>query len=233
MNINPPCKKFIIFSGGGGVVFRAMEIELPSGKTILNVADIPASFDPNTTTVELGNVNGDVNLIQIDVKRPDKRISDMFIEREKTASDAIIQSATDLKSSNREDIIEICESAYYRRFEDMKGGMKIIIHAEKQSTCTLEIKYFIEDSRIKWKPTIQVEINEQTKKADIEAYIMVMNNSDFNFENVDLQFAEFELEREIGYDGFLTEFANEQAMQTEMPKAKLVRNLRKMKTFIK
>jgi hypothetical protein len=232
MTINPPCKKFIIFSGGGGLSFRSQTIEISSGQTLIEISDVPASFDPNTTTVELNNIKGNAKVIQIDVRRPDKRIMDMFINREKTASDAIIQSATDLKGSNREKIIQICESAYYRRYEDMKGTIIILVEAEESCESLLDIKYFIEDSRIKWKPTIQVEIDEKTKSANIEGYIMVMNNSDFSFENVELQFAEFELIKEVNDHGFLEQFEYEQAKQTELPATKLMKNLKKMKTMI-
>lgn len=233
MVINPPCKKFVIFSGGGGLIYRSQIVEVPTGRTIIDIGDVPASFDPNTTTVELIDVNGDASVAQIDVRRPDKRIMDMFINREKSASDTIIQSSTDLRGSNRQKIIQICESAYYRRYEDMTGSISVVVDAKENSNFTLQIKYFIEDSRIKWKPTIRVNIDEKTKKANIEGYIMVMNNSDFSFENVELQFAEFDLVSDVGEEGFLEEIAFEQAAQTNMPKTKMLQNLRRVKKFIK
>ncbi|MBD3226927.1 MAG: hypothetical protein GF329_01965 [Candidatus Lokiarchaeota archaeon] len=234
MKINPSCSTFIIFSGGGGLVTRSQMVEVQQGQTTFEITDVPASFDPNTTTVELlENVDDNVELVQIDVRRPDKRIVDSFIQREKTASDSIIQSSTDLRGANREKIIRICESAYYRRYEDMLGTIMISVKAKVPCKFKLQIKYFIEDTRIKWKPTIHVKINKDTHNAEIEGYIMVMNNSDFNFENVELQFAEFDLIREVGEEGLLGNIATEQAVQTKMPKTRLLQNLRRVKNIIK
>lgn len=233
MKINPPCKTFIIFSGGGGLIYRAQAVEVPAGQTTFEINDVPASFDPNTTTVELNDVSGEVELSQIDVRRPDKRIVDSFIQREKDASNQIIESSTDLRGANREKIIQICESAYYRRYEDMMGIISVSINAKVPSKFILQINYFIEDSRIKWKPTVHVKIDDLTKKATIEGYIMVMNNSDFNYENVDLQLAEFDLIREIGEEGFLEDIAEEQAVQTKMPKARMLQNLGRFRTLLK
>jgi hypothetical protein len=233
MKINPPCKRFIIFSGGGGLIVRSLSVDVPAGRTVFEVNEVPASYDPNTTTVEILNIKGKASLVQIDVRRPDKRIMDMFINREKTASDSIIQSSTDLRGGNREKIIQICESAYYRRYEDMTGSISISIDAETPSQFTLQIKYFMEDSRIKWKPTIRVNIDDEKKKANIEGYIMVMNNSDFNFENVEFQFAEFDLIQEVGEEGFLSGIETAQAKQTLMPETKLLQNLKRVRKFIK
>jgi hypothetical protein len=233
MKINPPCKTFIIFSGGGGLIYRAQPVEVPAGQTIFEISDVPASFDPNTTTVELKDVSGEVELSQIDVRRPDKRIVDSFIQREKDASNQIIESSTDLRGANREKIIQICESAYYRRYEDMMGIISVSVNAKVPSKFILQINYFIEDSRIKWKPTVHVKIDDITKKAIIEGYIMVMNNSDFNYENVDLQLAEFDLIREVGEEGFLDDIEEEQAVQTKMSKARMLQNLGRFRTLLK
>ncbi len=234
MKINPPCKKFVIFSGGGGLIMRVQAVEVPAGQTTFEISEVPASFDPNTTTVELTNVvSGEVELIQTDVRRPDKRIVDSFIEREKTASNQIIQASTDLRGTNRDKIIQICESAYYRRYEDMVGLISVSVNAKSPSKFTLQINYFIEDSRIKWKPAIHVTIEKATKKAHIEGYIMVMNNSDFNFEDVEFEFAEFEVVSETGEEGFLYDLEEEQAEQTKMPKARMLQNLNRMRTLLK
>ncbi|TFF85235.1 MAG: hypothetical protein EU551_04435 [Promethearchaeota archaeon] len=233
MKINPPCKTFIIFSGGGGLIYRAQAVEVPAGQTTFEISDVPASFDPNTTTVELNDVSGEVELSQIDVRRPDKRIVDSFIQREKDASNQIIESSTDLRGANREKIIQICESAYYRRYEDMMGIISVSVKAKVPSKFILKINYFIEDSRIKWKPTVHVKIDDITKKAKIEGYIMVMNNSDFNYENVDLQLAEFDLIREVGEEGFLDDIEEEQAVQTKMSKARMLQNLGRFRTLLK
>ena len=234
MKTNPPCKKFVIFSGGGGLITRSQVVEVPAGQTTFEISEVPASFDPNTTTVELLDITtGDVELNQTDVRRPDKRIVESFIQREKAASDAIIKASTDLRGSNREKIIQICESAYYRRYEDMIGMVSVSINAKVPTKFTLQISYFIEDSRIKWKPAIHVKIDKQTKQARVEGYIMVMNNSDFSFENVECEFAEFEVIHEVGEEGFLEDLEMEQAVQTKMPKARMLKNLARVRTVLK
>jgi hypothetical protein len=234
MKINPPCKKFVIFSGGGGLISRSQVVETSTGLTSFEISEVPASFDPNTTTIEvLDVVLGEVELVQTDVRRPDKRIVDSFIQREKTASDTIIKASTDLRGTNRDKIIQICESAYYRRYEDMSGTIVVSINAKVPSKFTLQINYFVEDTRIKWKPAIHVNIDKKTKVGKIEGYIMVMNNSDFTFENVELEFADFDLIQEVGEVGFLDDFEAEQAVQTEMPKTRMLQNLRRMKSLIK
>jgi hypothetical protein len=78
-----------------------------------------------------------VELSQTDVRRPDKRIVDSFIDREKTASDAIIKASTDLRGTNREKIIQICESVYYRRYENMLGTIVVFMNAKSGSKFTL------------------------------------------------------------------------------------------------
>ena len=98
---------------------------------------------------------------------------DSFIQREKDASNQIIQASTDLRGVSRDKIIQICESAYYRRYEDMLETISVSVNAKVASKFTLQINYFIEDSRIKWKPSIHVNIDKVTKKAHIEGYIMV------------------------------------------------------------
>lgn len=234
MKINPPCKKFVIFSGGGGLISRSLVVEVPAGQTSFEISEVPASFDPNTTTVELLDiVSGEVELIQTDVRRPDKRIVDSFIQREKDASNQIIQASTDLRGANRDKIIQISESAYYRRYEDMLGTITVSVNAKAPSKFTLQINYFIEDSRIKWKPAIHVNIDKATKRADISGFIMVMNNSDFNFENVECEFAEFEVISEVGEEGFLDDLEMEQQVQTKMPKARMLQNINRMRTLLK
>lgn len=227
MRINPPCKKFVVFSGGGGLISRSQVVDVPAGRTSFEISDVPASFDPNTTMVELLDVTGDVALAQIDVKRPDKRIMDNFITREKTASDNIISASTDLRGSSREKIIQICESAYYRRYEDMLGSISVLLEAKAPSTFTLRVRYFIEDTRIKWRPTVHVNIDPKTHQATLEGYIMIMNNSDFSFENVEVEFAEFELTADVTEEGFFEDLATEQAVQNKMPSTNLLKRMKK------
>ncbi|MHA1733139.1 MAG: hypothetical protein ACTSU5_14420 [Promethearchaeota archaeon] len=225
--INPPCKKFVVFSGGGGLVSRSQQVEVPPGRSRFDIADVPASFDLNTTTVEVIGAEGAVELVQVDVRRPDKRIMDQFISREKQASDSIIQSSTDLRGANREKIIQICESAYYRRYEDMLGTISVIVDAKGPAKFTLQVKYFVEDSRIKWRPSIHVHVDPKTKRATIEGHLQVMNNSGFAFENVDLGFAQFDLQYDVGEEGFLDLIEAEQAVQTMMSKPQMLKRMKR------
>ncbi len=235
MKINPPNKKFVIFSGGGGLMVRSQTVEVPAGRTIFEIDDVPASFDPNTTTIEISEPSegSGIELVQIDVRRPDKRIIDSFIAREKNASNAIIQSSTDLRGESRDRIIQICESAYYRRFEDMFGAINVVIDAKAPGRFTLQVKYFLEDSRIKWRPGIHAYIDPKSKTSRVEFHIQVMNNSDFSFENVEVQFAEFELESEVGEQGYLANIATEQAVQNKMSAPNLLRQVKRVKKFFK
>jgi len=57
------------------LITRSQVVEVPAGQTTFEISEVPASFDPNTTTVELLDISvGDVELSQTDVRRPDKRI---------------------------------------------------------------------------------------------------------------------------------------------------------------
>ncbi|MHC1590703.1 MAG: hypothetical protein ACXQS8_01315, partial [Candidatus Helarchaeales archaeon] len=66
MKVNPPITRAIIFSGGGGLVVRQQKIKVNPGKNIFEVQEVPASFDPDTTTVEIQSSQPDkVKLIQL------------------------------------------------------------------------------------------------------------------------------------------------------------------------
>jgi hypothetical protein len=51
----------------------------------------------------------------------------------------------------------------------------------------------LSDVRIRWNTTLQVNINEDGKTAEIEGFIVVDNQTGFTYENVELGFAIFEL----------------------------------------
>jgi len=194
LRINPPITDAIIFSGGGGLVIRKQKVKVTPGKNNLEIMDVPASFDPETITVELeGEQLDNIKLHQLSVKLPDRTIVDMVIQRERNASNNIITNATDLRAESRKQILAICESAYYRQYEDMMGKLDIIVQSDIEGEINLSIKYFIIDMRIRWKPGVQVDLDEKNQAAKIVGYINVDNNSDFIFENVELEFAEFEL----------------------------------------
>ena len=194
MRINPPITDTIIFSGGGGLVIRKQKAKVSPGKNNFEIMDVPASFDPEQVIVEIVSEFQDkVKLSQLSIKLPDKTIVNMGISRERTASNNIITNATDLRAESRKKILAICESAYYRQYEDMFGEIDIVVASEGDAEINLTLKYFIIDLRIRWKPGVQVDLDEKNNVAKIVGYINVDNNSDFIFENVELEFAEFDL----------------------------------------
>ena len=214
MKINPQIKEAIIFSGGGGLAIREQKVKILPGKNTLEILEVPSSFDAETITVEIETEHKDgIKLVQVSVSLPDKTISDMVISREKSAANQIISQATDLRTG-RNEILRICESAYYRQYEDMKGELTVIIQSDLEAEIQLTIKYFFTDMRIRWKPGIQVDLNENT--ARMVGYINVNNNSDFIFENVELKFAEFELAPEYA-DEDQYDFNEEEEIELDNP----------------
>ncbi|MFX0101845.1 MAG: hypothetical protein ACFFCS_19930 [Candidatus Hodarchaeota archaeon] len=232
MKINPQPTKFIIFSGGGGMIERVQKVRVNSGVNRIEIDNVPAAFDPTTTTVFFPEPKEGINLMQVDVKRPDKRIVDNFINRERGAASQIIQNATDLRGSNRDQIIQLIESAHYRRYEDMNGTIIVSLEANSEKEISLGIRYFIEDSRIKWEPSLHIKINEGDNTATIEGFILVMNNTDISYPQCQVGFAEFEMESYVGEEGYLDDLGYEQEKQSVMPKKRMMSNLKKMNALL-
>lgn len=232
MKINPQPTKFIIFSGGGGLVFRQQEVKVTPGINTFEIDDVPAAFDPKTVTVELVNTPEGVDLVQIDVKRPDKNIMNQFIQREKNAATNIINASTDLRGQNRDKIVTMIESTHYRAYEDVLATFSVILNSRVDATIELEIRYFLEDARIKWEPSMHISMNYDSGEASLEGFILVMNNSDFTYPQCELQFAEFELERAVSEAGYLHDLEEEQTAQNVIPASKMVQNLKRMKSLL-
>ncbi|MBN2152371.1 MAG: hypothetical protein JW839_13045 [Candidatus Lokiarchaeota archaeon] len=233
MKINPPPVQFIVFSGGGGLVSRRQVVKIVPGLNTFDIDDVPAAFDPRTATVELLNAPAGMELVQLNVKRPDKSIMNQFIQREKGAATNIINAATDLRGQNREKIIQMIESTHYRAYEDVLGSFTAIISSKVEKEVDLEVRYFVEDARIKWEPSLHISIDKDAKAATIEGFIVVMNNSDFTYPQCELGFAEFELERQPDESGgYLNELQEEQAAQNIVPQSKMMQNLRRMKNLV-
>ena len=195
MKINPTPTQFIIFSGGGGLIEREQKVHVVPGLNTFDIENVPAAFDPSTTMVYFPaeeKLADSITLQQVDVKRPDKKIVENFIQREQNAAKNIIANATDLRGENRELILQLIESANYRRYEDMQGTIIVTLDSDRDQELTLGIKYFIEDARIKWEPSMHVELDEETQTATIESYILVMNNTDITYPKCKVGFAEFE-----------------------------------------
>lgn len=223
MKINPPPIKFIIFSGGGGLIERIQKVSLVPGINKFEIENVPAAFDPSTTMVFFPESPTDITLQQVDVKRPDKRIVDNFIAREKQAAGAIIQNATDLRGENRDMILQLIESAHYRRYEDMAGTIIISMESKIDQEISLGIRYFLEDDRIKWEPNLHIEIDEKTGTATIEGFILVMNNTDLSYPRCELGFAVFETKAAVTEEGYLDDLLLEQEAQNIMPKSRMMR----------
>ncbi|MCP4764046.1 MAG: hypothetical protein GY870_19895 [archaeon] len=232
MKINPAPTKFIIFSGGGGLLERIQKVKLTQGFNKFEIENVPAAFDPSTTTVFFPENPQDVSLQQIDVKRPDKIIVDNFISREKDAASNIIQNATDLRGENRDTILQLIESAHYRRYEDMPGTIIVSIESKIEQEISLGIKYFLEDARIKWEPSLHVKIDEKTGTATVEGFILTMNNTDISYPRCELGFAEFETKSSIPDYGYLDDLAVEQEAQSVMPRNRMMKQMKKMKNVL-
>src|SRR5271157_2037101 len=234
MKINPQPTKFIIFSGGGGLVFRQQEVKVSPGINTFEIDEVPAAFDPKTVTVELLNApeGESIELVQIDVKRPDKNIMNQFIQREKSAATNIINASTDLRGQNRDKIITMIESTHYRAYEDVTASFSVILSSKVDATIDLGIRYFLEDARIKWEPSLHISMDQDTGQASLEGFILVMNNSDFAYPQCELQFAEFELERQVSDRGYLQDLEEEQSAQNAIPASRMVQNLKKMKSLL-
>jgi hypothetical protein len=234
LKINPLPTKFIVFSGGGGLVSRRQVVKVVPGLNTFEIDDVPAAFDPRTATVELINAPAGVEIVQLNVKRPDKLIMSQFIQREKSAATNIINAATDLRGQNREKIIQMIESTHYRSYEDVLASFTAILSSKVDAEIDLDVRYFVEDARIKWEPSIHISLDKDAKTASIEGFIMVMNNSDFTYPQCELGFAEFELEHQPDdAGGYLNKLQDEQTAQNIVPQSKMMPNLKRMKSFIK
>jgi hypothetical protein len=175
-------------------VIRKQKIKITPGMNYFEIMDVPASYDPEQVIAELEGENlNNVKITQLSLKLPDRTIVNMVIQRERNASNNIISSATDLRAESRKEILAICESAYYRQYEDMLGELDITVQSDIKGEITLSIKYFFNDTRIRWKPGVQVDLDVKNNNARIIGYINVDNNSDLLLENVELKFAEFDL----------------------------------------
>jgi len=198
---------------------------------------VPASYDPEQVIAELEGENLDkIKITQLSLKLPDRTIVNMVIQRERNASNNIISSATDLRAESRKEILAICESAYYRQYEDMLGELDIRIQSDIEEEITLSIKYFFNDTRIRWKPGVQVDLNEKNNVATIIGYINVDNNSDILLENVELKFAEFDLAETPMEGEYEDEFEREEeygeAPRAAPAKKKVYKKVQRLKRLL-
>jgi hypothetical protein len=195
--IDPKVVKLIIFNGGGGIVERKMKLSLNQGMNEFEIQNVPASFDPNTADIKLEYLNPEdvknISLQQTVVSLPDKKTSEQIITREKNAASQIITYSIDFTRELREKVTNICEASSYRTYADMKGTFNFIINSNREGEVIVKILYFIADLRIKWETTLQVNVHNDEKTAEIEASIIVDNQTGFSYNDVELGFAIFEL----------------------------------------
>jgi len=197
MLIDPKVTRLDIFNGGGGIIEREIRLSLNQGMNKFEIVNVPASFDPNSADIKLEYINpGDIDFISLQqtiISLPDRNTSQQIIDREKSAATSIISYSIDFTRELREKVTTICEASSYRTYSDMKGTFDFIINAKKEGEIIVKIRYFLNDRRIKWETTIQVNLNEDGKTAEIEGFIVVGNHSGFTYNDVELGFAIFEI----------------------------------------
>jgi len=196
MLIDPKVKKLDIFNGGGAIVEREIKLSLNQGINKFEIANVPASFNPNSADITLDYIKLEdkeyISLQQTIVSLPDRSNSNQIIDREKSAANSIISYAIDFTREMREKVSSICEASSYRTYADMIGTFDFIINAKREGEIIVKINYFVSDIRIKWETTLNVNIDNDNK-AEIEGFIVVDNQTAFTYDDVDLGFAIFEI----------------------------------------
>lgn len=241
MLIDPKVKKLVIFNGGGGIVEREMKLGLSQGSNKFEIANVPASFDPNSADIKLQYINpGDAEFISLQqtiVSLPDPRNVQQLIDREKSAATNIISYSIDFTRELREKVSTICEASSYRTYADMTGTFDFIINSTREAEVIVKINYFVSDLRIKWETTLNVNISEDGKTAQLEAFIVVNNQTGFSYDNVELGFAIFELPgtppettTDFGYNQPYNMEEGEMAQQAfaSLPKQKMTQRMRNL-----
>jgi hypothetical protein len=235
MLIDPKVTKLSIFNGGGGIVEREIKLSLSQGTNEFEIQNVPASFDPNSADIKLEYVSpADKDLITLQqtiVGLPDVNTSNQIIDREKSAATNIISYSIDFTRELREKVSDICEASSYRTYADMKGTCNFIINSKVNGEVIVKILYFIADLRIKWETTLQVNVNNDGKSAEIEAYLVVDNQTGFSYEDVELGFAIFELPittMDTGIEFAAANIPMEQQAFTELSKQKRTQRMRNL-----
>jgi len=197
MLIDPKVNKLVIFNGGGGIVEREIKLSVSPGSNEFEIQNVPASFDPNSANIDLEYINPTdrdvITLQQTIVSLPDPKNVQQLIDREKGAATNIISHSIDFTRELREQVSSICEASSYRTYSDMKGTFNFIINSKKEGEVIVKTTYFISDIRLRWETNLQVNISDDGKIAELEAYLIIDNQTGFHYDNVELGFAIFEL----------------------------------------
>ena len=83
MLIDPKVRKLDIFNGGGAIIEREIKLSLNQGINKFEIANVPASFDPNSADIKLDYITPEdkeyISLQQTIVSLPDKNNSTQLI----------------------------------------------------------------------------------------------------------------------------------------------------------
>ena len=185
-SFDPPITHFVIFSGGGGFIQRKAEVELDAGEHLLKVKAVPASFDPETFFVSLGDK---ARLLQTVIRKPNRKYVEDILEREGSAARRLIEASSEV-GAQRSKIIEICEDIAQRTYLDEEVDLHLRIDSTEKHTETIELSYFIDDTRFSWRPSLTVELSDDGE-VRLRGVIAITNESAHTFENVEVSFADF------------------------------------------
>jgi hypothetical protein len=188
IHIDPHISRFVIFSGGGGLITRDMEAELEKGDNQLQIKGIPASFDPETFNVSIAPKK--VKLLEIVIKKPNRRYVEDSLEREASAATRLINESKDI-GTQRGEILEICEAISLRTYLDEEVHLLLWLISPSRLKARLQLSYFIDDDRFSWKPTITVDQRGEGDEVRIQGLIAIRNESAVRFDGVEVNFADF------------------------------------------
>lgn len=186
--VNPAITKFVVFSGGGGLITRQIEVDLESGTNKITIREVPSSFDPETLNIDFEP--RDVKLREFVIKKPNRQYVEDNLRREGVCAQKLIHDSVEL-GSFRPEILEICESVSLRTYLDEEVYLVLWLDTEEKKKVQLTLSYFIDDARFRWKPTLIVEMDENSNEAKLKGLIAITNESARCFGDVEVSFADF------------------------------------------
>jgi hypothetical protein len=188
LEINPPIKSFVVFSGGGGLITREETLRLQAGKNQIVIREVPASFDPETFVAEFESKK--VKLQEFVIKKPNRQYVDDNLRREGECAQRLINESVEL-GEQRRDILEICEAVSLRTYIDEEVYLVIWVEVPDSTESKLILSYFVDDVRFRWKPTIIAELDEDQQQCHVRGFIAITNESAKRLDEVEVSFADF------------------------------------------
>lgn len=185
---DPEISEFIVFSGGGGLINRKARLSLPKGETRIRIRGIPASFDPETFVVEIKDKK--IELREMIIKKPNRQYVEDNLRREASCANNLINTSVEIGPRRRE-LIEICEEVSLRTYLDEEVFVSVRVKAKQGIKTDLQISYFIDDARFRWKPTVTVEVGENGVDIRVLGFIAITNDSARLFKDIEVSYAEF------------------------------------------